>query len=262
LSREGNPSGRSRRAKHIRRLVDEGDGVAALRRHGQLACVDARDIDQIAEQSPHARHVAVNALRLCPRLRRLVGLQRILLDDAGAQLDAAEQIAQIVADDAEEVVAVGQFLVGTAAFCEQVAVSCVPLVAECAGCLGAFPPNALVCQSALAAKYSVLGRTFLQHRRVCPRVQWCSVQLVVGFVPRRFEHRVGVIAGPLDNEVGVFFNRLLALGQGAIGLVPLVAQALVGLLALRRIFLIAARHAYIRDRSSPSIALRNSSVVR
>jgi hypothetical protein len=167
-----------------------------------------------------------------------------------------------VTDDAKEVVAVGQLLVGAAALRQQITIRGVTLGGERARGLHPFVPDSLISKRTFVAKDVVFDRALFQDRRAGCGVRPREIDLLVGLVSGGFEHRVGIVASPLDNEVGVFGNRIVTLGQGPIRLVAFVAQALVGLFALGRILLVAARHAYIRDRSSPSIAPRNSSVVR
>ena len=222
----------------IHRLGEQRRRIAEGRCHRELAGVNARDVDQVSDQPVHPGGVALNALRpregLFPRLVFGGDLREV----RRAEDDPAKQIAQVVADDAQEVVTIREGVIGTNALGQQVPVGLVPLqrqqLRQCTGILVALASEALIRGGPLVSEGFVLERAFFGDGGVRCILWLGMIQPLIRLLACRDKDGVRVLPRAEDHHVGILLENRLLLGQRSVGLFPLDAQALVLLVALRR----------------------------
>lgn len=218
--------------KHLDGLSHEEGKVAGRLGDRQLSGVDACDVEQIADQPVHPRRIPLNPRRSKQNLLALVMRVGFFGHQTGAHDNAAEQVAEVVADDAQEVVAVGERIIradslrqqvpiGLDAFqrqqFEQRLVRFLPFALEAVIGLGALVMQRLVFSGALVC-----------NGVACRLRGGCVIEMVVRFLPRFDQYRIGGLAGMLDDGIGVLLDGGLSFGERSIGLLALSAQAFVG----------------------------------
>jgi len=184
--------------------------------NGELAGVDADDVDQVPDETVHACGVAPDGRGTFERPLAFIAFGGALGEQRRAQDDPVEQLAQVVADHSEEIVAVRNCIVGTRAFGEQGFVGRFALqrqqAAECTLVLPALAAQASVCARPLLAQGCVLDFAFFGNGIARRHLRRRMIELLVGLVARHLQHRVRVLARALHNQIRLAVDSLLRVG--------------------------------------------------
>jgi hypothetical protein len=90
--------------------------ITQLTRHRQHAGFDARDIDEITDQPIHPSAGSLDVLRMRHDAVNVILPRDVSRDHRGETDHAAQNVAQVVADDPKERIAGRERSVGTSAF--------------------------------------------------------------------------------------------------------------------------------------------------
>ena len=164
---------------------------------------------------------------------------RGLLDDRRAHHDGPQQVPQVVADQAEKVVAIGERIVRPHALDREETVGLLTFEGQ-----QLRPASRAACARSNSSVVSAAARSCLEHgvfEHAFPRHGDARRQRRIALLHAqirllaRFEqHRIRFLARAAEHLVGAFDHRIPARGQRAIALLAFVPEALVGLLALGR----------------------------
>src|SRR5512146_1470897 len=97
-------------------IDNQAPRVAGAGDDRELPGLDARDVDEVPEEPVHAGGGAEDLLRRAHGRALRAVMESLALDDLSGEAHGAEQRAQIMADDAQEVVAMRDRLVDVRPF--------------------------------------------------------------------------------------------------------------------------------------------------
>lgn len=131
-------------------------GVANRTRHREHPRFDARDVNEVSDESPHPGARSLHAPRMRHHPLDVVLLRDFLLDERRNAHHRVQQIQQVVADDAHEIIPHRERFVGSFALMGQVLVRRVTFLRQQGDVLGALTTKDVISRQALTLQDVIL----------------------------------------------------------------------------------------------------------